>query len=233
MSRAGNLLRLQETDLELDACHARTQAINAILSDTPAIRAAQQALAAAEARLTAAHRAAKNIDLDAQSLAAKIAEVEQRLYSGRVTNPKELRDLEKDSESLKRQRGTLEEKQLDALIEVETAEAEQRASQTALQQAEAQTAKTQGDLIAEKTALGARREKLEGEREAVLAAVSAPDRELYDRLRPAKKGRPVSRLEDGICTACGVAPSSSRGQSARQGNDLIQCGNCNRILCAD
>jgi predicted nucleic acid-binding Zn-ribbon protein len=43
----------------------------------------------------------------------------------------------------------------------------------------------------------------------------------------------VSTLEDGACTACGVAPSSSRIQSARQGNELILCGNCGRILCAD
>jgi predicted nucleic acid-binding Zn-ribbon protein len=55
---------------------------------------------------------------------------------------------------------------------------------------------------------------------------------LYDRLRPAKKGRAVALLEDGVCTACGVAPSSSRIQSARQGNDLVLCGNCGRILCA-
>ena len=75
--------------------------------------------------------------------------------------------------------------------------------------------------------------QLETEREAVQTPIAAEERELYERLRRGKKGRAVSRLEDGVCTACGVAPSASRAQSVRQGNELIRCGNCDRILYAE
>jgi predicted nucleic acid-binding Zn-ribbon protein len=102
-----------------------------------------------------------------------------------------------------------------------------------VQQAEAEAAKTLGDLLEERGTLRTRVETLEAEREAMLAPILAADREVYERLRPTKRGRAVSRLDDGNCSACGVAPSSSRGQDARQGNALILCGNCGRILCAD
>lgn len=233
MSRASQLLRLQETDVELDARHARLQAIEALLGDTPAVRAAQQQLVASEAQFNTARLTLKNLELDVQALNARIADADSRLYGGRITNPKELNDLQKDIESLKRQLGALEELQLEALIQAESAETQLQAGQATVQIAEAEAAKTQGDLLNERAALRTRIETLDAEREAMLAPIQAADRELYERLRPAKRGRAVSRLDDGICTACGVAPSSSRSQDARQGNQLILCGNCGRILCAD
>lgn len=233
MSRASQLLRLQQTDIELDTCRARLMAIEATLGDAPAVRAAQHTREAAEAQFTAARLALKNIELDVQTLNEKIADADKRLYGGRITNPKELNDLQKDIESLKRQRGGLEEQQLEALIAAEAAETQLHAGQTAVHKAEAEAAKTQGDLLEERATLTARVETLEAEREAMQAPIPADDRELYEKLRPVKRGRAVSRLDDGNCSACGVAPSSSRSQDARQGNALILCGNCGRILCAD
>lgn len=233
MSRASQLMRLQETDVELDTRRARLQMIEATLGDAPAVRAAQKQLVEAEAKFAAARLALKNLELDVQALSEKIADADSRLYAGRITNPKELNDLQKDIESLKRQRSVLEEQQLEALIQAETAETQLHGGQAQVQKAEAEAAKTQGDLLAERATLRARVETLEAEREAMLTPILATDREVYERLRPTKRGRAVSRLDDGICSACGVAPSSSRGQDARQGNQLILCGNCGRILCAD
>jgi hypothetical protein len=233
MSRASQLLRLQDMDVELDARRARLAAIEETLGEAQAVHTAQRQLVEAEAQFTAARLALKNLELDVQAFNERIADADHRLYGGRITNPKELSDLQKDIESLKRQRGTLEEQQLEALIQAEAAETQLHATQAALQAAEADAAQTQGNLLDERAALKARVETLEAEREAMLIPIPAADRELYARLRPAKRGRAVSRLDDGVCSACGVAPSSSRGQSARQGNDLILCGNCGRILCAD
>jgi hypothetical protein len=224
---------LQDTDLELDARRARAQIIEKLLGEAPAVRQAQQQVTQTQTALAAARAALKDIDHDVATLNAKITEVETRLYGGRVTNPKELRDLEQDSAGLKRHRGTLEEKQLDALIGVENAEADEQRAQTALRAAEDETAKTQGNLLEERAVLQTQIGKLEIEREAILIPIPSADRETYERLRQSKRGRAVSRLDEGVCSACGVAPSSARGQSSRQGNDLIFCGNCARILCGE
>jgi uncharacterized protein len=233
MSRVSTLFRLQEIDLELDAHRARLETIAEALRGSPAVQAAYQRMVEADGWLASARVDVRSFEYDNQALSEKIAEVEKRLYGGAVSNPKELQDLQKDVESLKHRRATLEEKQLDALIKAEAAEARKLSAETDLEHAEAEAAKLNGHLLDEQTGLLARVSQLEGEREAVQGSIPADDRETYERLRRSKNGRPVSRLDDGVCTACGVAPSSSRIQNARQGHELIRCGNCDRILYAE
>ncbi len=230
MSRATALFRLQGVDLELDAGRARLKDIDRVLSDSPEVREVHQRVIEAQAQLHTARVALQSLELDAQAFSEKIAEADERLYSGRVTNPKELRDLEQDIASLKRQRAAVEEKQLEALIRAETAEAELGAVQARQQQVEQETAKLHSSLLGERSSLTTRFERLEIEREAIMAPLPPDDREIYERLRRTKNGRAVVQLEEGVCTACGVAPSSSRIQSVRQGNELVRCGNCDRIL---
>jgi predicted nucleic acid-binding Zn-ribbon protein len=233
MSRASTLFRLQEIDLELDAHRTRLEAITEALSSSAAVRAAQQAALEAEAQFNAARVEVRALEYDNQALSEKMAEVEKRLYSGAVTNAKELQDLHKDMQLLQHRRAALEEQQFEALIKAETAEARLLAAQHAFQQAEAEAARTNSHLVEEQITLQTRGAKLEEEREATQASIPAEDRELYERLRRSKNGRPVARLEDGVCAACGVAPSSARSQSVRQGGALTRCGNCERILYAE
>jgi predicted nucleic acid-binding Zn-ribbon protein len=233
MSRAASLLQLQTLDVELDGHRSRLQAIDAALGEDAAIRTAQEALLEAQAQLHAARVTAQNLEYDSQLLNEKIAEISERMYGGAVTHPKQLQELQMDLESLKRRRSSLEESQFEALVAVETAEARQQSLQHALAQAEAEAARSHGDLLAERARLQANVARLEMSREAAVASIQPGDLELYERLRQSKRGRPVTRLDEGVCVSCGVAPSSSRIQAARQGNELVLCGNCGRILCAD
>ena len=233
MSRAASLLQLQTLDSEIDARQARLQAIAAALGADPAIRAAQQALAAAQAQLHQARVAAQNLEYEGQNLNEKIAESSQRMYGGRVGNPKELQDLAKDIDSLQRRRSALEELQFEALMAVEAAEAKVQALSQALAGTEAAKAASNSSLNDERQQIAAHVERLQIGREATLASINSADLALYDRLRVSKRGRAVVRLEEGACTGCGVEPSSSRIQTARRDNDLILCGNCGRILSAD
>jgi predicted nucleic acid-binding Zn-ribbon protein len=233
MSRASSLLQLQAVDLEMDSCKARLSTIEAALGDNPAIRAAQRGLQAAEAELRTTRSAVQTLEHENQALSEKISEISERTYSGGVTQPKVLQDLQKDLESLNRRRGGLEEQQFEALLAAEAAEARQLALQNELKALEAEVARQHGTLLEERAKLQTSLERLQSNREAVSSSIPPADQALYDRLRLAKKGRAVSRMEDGSCGACGVAPSSSRIQSARQGNELVLCGNCGRILVSD
>jgi predicted nucleic acid-binding Zn-ribbon protein len=233
MSRSATLLQLQGHDLNLEGQRARLAAIAAALGDDPALRAAERDELEAQSALHQARVAVQHLEYEGQTLAQKIAETSDRMYGGAVTNPKELKDLQLELDSLQRRRGALEERQFEALVAAEAAEARHAQLEQALHAAEAAAAASQGSLLDERGRLNQLVAQLEVEREAVRAQASTADLELYDRLRPAKNGRAVSTLDGGACSACGVAPSSSRVQSARQGNDLILCGNCGRILCAD
>ncbi len=233
MSRASSLLQLQAVDLEMDGYRARLNAIAAALGDDPAVRAAKLGLLDTQTQLHTAKVAVQKLEYESQSLSEKISDISERTYGGGVTQPKVLQDLQKDLESLNRRRASLEEQQFEALVAAEAAEASQQGLQHELELLETEVAKQHGTLLEERLRLQANLERLEGNRQAMLSSVPPGDQELYDRLRLSKKGRAISRMEDDACGACGVAPSSSRIQSARQGNELILCSNCGRILVSD
>lgn len=232
MSRASVLYRLQKIDVELDKHRAQLAEVNARLASNPAVQQAQADLAAAQSSLASARRAAKTLDDENQSLSARMKEVEDRLYGGKVRNPRELQDLQNDSGALQRQRDGLDEKQLGAMDVVEAAERQEATARATLAEAEAARAIEQSDLVRDKDAVEALLDKGEGEREAALISVNPDDLSTYDTLRRQKRIA-VGLLVDGTCTACGVAPSSSRVMAARAGGELVRCGNCGRILFAE
>jgi predicted nucleic acid-binding Zn-ribbon protein len=233
MSRASSLFRLQEIDLELDAGHARLAAIDQALSNDPEVQSAKQAALKAHDQFNATRVRARAIEVDVQALSEKIADAEQRLYSGAISNPKELRDLEQDLASLRRRRSEVEEKELDAMIAAETAEGEAATCQTRLQQAEQASLRAQGALTEERTRLQARVSQITGEREAISDPLPNDDRLVYQRLWQTKNHRPVAKVADSSCLACGEEVSSARVQEIRRGTALVRCSGCERILYAE
>lgn len=232
MSRASNLFRLQGIDLELDTRHARLKAIDEALADSQAVRLARQKLLETETQFSAARIAVKTLDEDLQAVSAKMAATETRTYSGMVTNPKELQDLQKEAASLKKRREALEEQQLDALIHSESVETALAQARMEVQRVEDAVSQANSALLAERTTITARVETLETEREAAWASISATDRDTYERVRRAKHGRAVVLLERGVCP-CGVTVSNAQLREARQGTELVRCSNCERILYAE
>jgi predicted nucleic acid-binding Zn-ribbon protein len=232
MSRISALFRLQEIDLELDTHRARLQSIEQALSDNPAVNLARQQAAAARARFNAARVQTRSFELEVQTLNEKIAEIEKRLYSGVITNPKELRDFEQDLASLRRRGEGIEEHELEAMIAAESAEGQMVALETQRQQAEAAALQTQGALLEERQHLQLRVSELSGERGSLVGAVLTEDQQLYVRLRQSKHGRAMAKLAEGNCSACGEEVSLSQLQEARRGATLVRCCGCERILYA-
>jgi len=233
MSRASSLFRLQEADLELDAGRARLAEIAQALASNPAVQAAQARAQQAEVHLHKAKANLTDAELDQQTLADKIAADEARLYSGRIRNPKELQDLQAEVESLRRRRAAAEERQLEALLAYEEAEAQLKAAHDHLRATEAEAKRANAALTAEWDRLIARETNLKAERESLLTIITAADRAWYDKLRQAKKGRALARLEDGVCTACGMEPTAADRQNVRRGAELVLCAGCGRILYAE
>jgi predicted nucleic acid-binding Zn-ribbon protein len=223
-------MRLQQIDLEMDAGRSRLAEIDRSLASDGGASAARAALDDAKAALAQARAAARALEAEVEAVALKAGDVENALYGGHVTHPKELQDLQDDLGSIKRRRAALEDRLLDAMVEAESGESAEKAALARMGEAEAALQQSHGALAAERSALEAALARMDGDREAAEAHVPTADRELYRALRQRKHGLAVARLEDGACTVCGVAPSSSRAQAARQGNEIIFCGNCERIL---
>ncbi len=230
MTRVSNLFRLQTLDSQIDSHQARLSEIETNLGLHPELDHARAEEESARARLEDAKQELSQAEAEARSQQQRIAENDKKLYGGGVTNPKELQDLQEESASLRRYLSVLEERQLHAMMQCEESEKAVAGAETASQEQEQFRSARDEKLLAEKTVVQSTLETIGFQREAAVEAVNPEDLERYTALRKSKHGMAVVRFENGACGACGVNPSSARIDSARSGQEIVQCGNCGRIL---
>ena len=233
MSAALGLYRLQQVDSRLDQIHARQKWIHDTLLNDANLRAATQACAAAESRNQEATRLLKQAEAEVNKQRAKIEQTEASLYGGSVRNPKELQDLQKDIVSLKKYLETLEERQLEAMVNAETTEQELQAAQQALANTQGKVNEQNRDLSLEDETLRKDGESLQNERKAVISDIAASLVEMYEQLRKQRRGVAVTLVSDSACDACGTTLTPSQQQNARSTSQLFNCPSCGRILYAN
>src|SRR5512145_881851 len=122
MSAALGLYRLQQVDSQIDQVQSRLKAIRQLLENDAELRLASEQALTAENELKEAERLLKLTEQEVEKQRIKLQQTEASLYGGMVHNPKELQDLQKDVASLKRHLETLEDRELEAMQVVETAE---------------------------------------------------------------------------------------------------------------
>ncbi len=230
MNQARALYHLQTIDLNIGSGQARLAEIEAILGQNPAVVAAEQSLQQAYEALAPWKTRVRDLELEIKSLGSKSTAVEQRLYSGSVSNPKELQDMQEEIASLKRRRSKLEDDLLEAMIEVETAQANVDHASTDLEETRAVWETEQSDLLQERNDL---RNSLETQREQRINAIQDITEEtlaVYRKLHKSKRGIVVSPLVNNSCKFCGVGQTTTFVQQVRQGHNLVYCDNCGRIL---
>jgi predicted nucleic acid-binding Zn-ribbon protein len=233
MSKAETLYRLQIIDLEIEERNRRLKEIEASLGESEELRRAQQALQDGEKKLTRQRTRLRDRELDMRSLTSKIASVEDRLYSGRIKNPKELANLQGEVQYLKRRRSELEDQVLETMIEVEEGEASVAKQQERLTRLEEDWQQAHARLSAEQSELLNRLSQLKANRAALQRTIQAADLALYQDLRRRRGGQAVALLEGELCHGCGVTLPTSQAQQARQGEPLTLCSSCDRILYAE
>ena len=233
MSAALGLYRLQQVDSQIDQIQARLKTIQQTIENDVELRAANEGFAAAESKNRDAERALKLIEADVEKQRIKIEQTESSLYGGRVQNPKELQDLQKDVVSLKRHLQTLEERELEAMVTVEAFEKALQTAKTDLEQVQANLKEQNKDLTSESEALRKDLERLNSERQAVVTDIASQALTIYDQLRKQKRGLAITTIADNSCEACGTTLTASQQQTARSTSQLFHCPTCGRILYAN
>ena len=230
MTRGAPLYQLQKLDQELGNGLHRISEIQASLGETEELHQARQALADAEEIHRNWITKTRDLELEIETLTSKIAASETRLYSGSVTNPKELSDMQDEVASLRRRLGELEDQLLEAMVYGEEAEATEQERRTTLSATEEDWRTHQSALASELTDLEARLARVREEREQMRQTIATDDLALYDKLCARYGAIVVATLGDGVCDYCSVAPSSTKLSRLRSGHELLQCSNCGRIL---
>jgi hypothetical protein len=223
------LFQLQTLDSQLDTIVTRLDEIARLLGDNEAVRQAQQTLDAAQAAHLKWKTRATDLELERASLKQEVDAAEQRLYSGRMHNPRELTDLQDKVASLRHRLETLEDPLLEVMLEIEQAEADIAASRAALDRILAEQAAALGHLTAEQRDLQTRRDALQSQVAAARAGIHPDHLALYDKLRKRQGGVAVAPLKRDICGVCGVQITSREMQVVQHG-EVLPCPTCGRIL---
>jgi predicted nucleic acid-binding Zn-ribbon protein len=232
MSAALGLYRLQQVDGQIDQIQARQKWIHDALQNDASLRTAREAHTAAEARFNEAARLLKQSEAEVEKQRTKIKQAEASLYGGSVRNPKELQDLQKDIVSLKKYLDTLEERELEAMLTLETAQQELQTAESGLGRVQSEVNEQNQDLGRENETLLKDLERLQTERRAVIGDLAASAVAMYDQLRKQRRGLAVATITDSTCAACGTTLTPAQQQNARSTSQLFNCPTCGRILYA-
>jgi uncharacterized protein len=187
-------------------------------------------LAIAAKQLEEIGREQSRLEGEIELLETKLAKEEQRLFSGGVSNPKELSALQAEIEMLKRKRSSLEDELLEVMEQREGAAATETKlkgeRETAAVDAERLTA-TVDSLTAE---IQADLSKHTEERAAIAAGIPDDLISLYEKTRAAKHGVGAAALVGSTCQGCHTELPAREVERLRSERGLQRCDNCRRIL---
>ena len=230
MNTGFQLFQLQTIDSEIDAVKKRISEIELAITNNKVVEQAQKMLDQGEAAAYKIKTIFNDIDHDIQQKSIKKSQSEANLYSGKVTNPKELQDIQQEIASLKKFLSELDDKLMEALVSLEEAETKVKKQQDNLKQAKSQFETDKSMLVAERNKLDSSLKNLDVKRTSVLTQIKPENLETYDRLRESKHGFAVSKLQDDSCSACGSFLTAGQCQQARSPSQLFFCPNCGRIV---
>jgi predicted nucleic acid-binding Zn-ribbon protein len=233
MSASLGLYRLQQVDRKIDRLRAQLETIRQTLENDVELSRALERVETAQKDHFHSNHQLNNIAAEAQAQKIKIEQAESSLYGGKVQNPKELQDLQKDIASLKKHLITLEERELEAMVSAETKETDLQSAKTDLELMQARLGNEHKNLLREQASIIIELGQLTEEREAALGPIEGSLLQIYESLRQQKRGVAVAEITDGGCASCGTTLNAALQQSARSPKQLSNCPSCGRILFAN
>lgn len=230
MSQPFKLFRLQQIDSQLDQVNTRLREIEIALNNKASIHQAQAIVDDKVVKLEVARKSLRRSEENVQVQQVKIEQSETTLYSGKISNPKELQDLHNEGAALKRYLSVLEDRQLEAMIAMEEAEAQYAAASLTLKNVIEENTHQNKELTKEQEVLTQEVERLNAERQAAVNSINNDDLRLYEGLRQKRRGVAVAKVTDNTCSACGSTPTAALLQAAQSPNRISFCDTCGRIL---
>lgn len=165
-------------------------------------------------------------------IAQKLEREQKKMFSGAVSNPKELSALQAEVEMLERKRSESE----DGLLEVMVGKDQATETLERLRSEETQIRSEADELrtaVAKLTAdIDASLEGHAATRRELVAGVPEDLLSLYEKIRDQKGGVGAAALEGGTCQGCHTKLPAKEAERVKSEGGLQRCDNCRRILVA-
>ena len=228
MSITRQLYHLQEIDLDIEAREQSLSQNERRLGDRSEPDAARAALNARQKALEDLKHRLRSAEWEVDDISGKIADAEDKLYGGKITNPKELSSLQHEVGTFKEHRDELEGNTLELMDKVEAAEKDLATATGNLEKLEETWQQDQQSIAEDIKKLQSELEALSRQRRQAAAEADPAALALYEKIRQQKKPA-IALVEQGICRTCRIALPAGELQQVRGGQPVL-CGSCGRIL---
>lgn len=171
------------------------------------------------------------VEAEVEQIDSKIQHEQARLYSGEITNAKELSNIQAELDSLRRRKSHLEDGELEVMERREALETEVAELTAAVDGLDAAVTAATERCEAASVDIEKQLAELAGERTELVPTVHPEILEMYEEARTKRGGLAVAALEKGVCRGCGLPLSPMAREEIRVGDDpIVRCENCRRLL---
>jgi predicted nucleic acid-binding Zn-ribbon protein len=230
MTSTRQLYSLQELDLALARVESQKAEAEQEMDMRMAWDVVEAALQAERDQLQELQKAYRLDQLEADSPRQRSAELDAKLYSGAITNPRELESLQQEASNVRAQVERMDAALLELSLKTEESQRKCAALEKQLSDARAAWESRQVELREQLKRLTAEQEKIAAQRAQLAASVEPAELSRYERLRKAKGGQAVAKVERGLCQACRMSLPTQQLQRVRTGRQTVLCSSCGRML---
>jgi predicted nucleic acid-binding Zn-ribbon protein len=235
MSRWDALLVVQEHDTTADQLAHRRKALperaelDQLMGQLTGLEAEATEI---EGRRHELARAQQRLEDEIAAVSDKAAQHDKNLYSGAVTNPRELQAMQDEIGALKRRISQLEDQELELMEQIEPLDADLAKLSGQRDDLDGAASALRARIAEGEVAVDAELAVVQTERAAAAAEVADDLLALYEELRPKSGGIAIARMVGGHCGGCHLALSAVEVDRIRKlpPEEPAICEECGRLL---
>ncbi len=183
-----------------------------------------------ENRFKADRKKLKQMELEEQAIVDQSKELKDNMYGGKVTNVKELEQMQRRLDHLADNKKLLEENIINLMESLETLEEELAEVTDKIKQAQGELNDKERELEKNQLKYNQELKQLQAEREELVKKVEKKYLDKYLTLAQKHHGKALARVNDDICSGCRVfIPSAQKGHLYNP-SAMVYCENCGRLL---
>jgi predicted nucleic acid-binding Zn-ribbon protein len=227
------LLELQDLDSAVDRLESRRSQLEAGAELAAARRQTEEAegsLGELRLALDEVQRTQTRLEHEIDSMSQKTAAEERRMYDGSIANTKELEALQHEIASLNERRSRTEDELLELMERREDLETRAGALDAEVRALRSRLEEIGGEAVQELDQISKELAERRADRAALVPAFDEDLLDLYEDLRPQKKGVAAAALVDGVCQACHEQLSALELARLKKADGIRRCEHCRRIV---
>jgi uncharacterized protein len=228
MNLPRQLYKLQQIDSEIQRQRQYIEDIVRQLNGNQILAEAEDILALKKQQLTEIMKRQRTVEWELEDLTIRDEDINSKLYTGIVRNPKDLLGLKHEAESLKARIADKEDTLLEIMAQVEELETQEKSSNQKVNELKQEWQQRQQTLVQKREELKTELVRLSERQEEMSQQIEPKALGLYQQLKKTRDPA-VAIVQQGQCQGCHMTLPIGQWQKAKAG-EIVQCSNCSRIL---